>query len=299
MRYAWLLLLVFPRLATAEPQPFDWQLQLEAKTYRYTKYTVRFPSPLPGAFERNNTVWGHLYLPRRRSSKKPPVVLVLPIMAAPNPWIEMRFVREYLRAGIAVMWMEMPFQFHRRPHPSMPSGQVFLARTAKRLGANFRQSVADAQRALTWLRRSGHVDPDRVGVFGISLGALVGSAVYSRDARPAAAVFMLGGADLPDLAFRSAMTRAFVEKAGITKEEARREWQGFDPVDYRDQNRGKRALLINGRSDTIIPPENGRRLAQAFPDAQQVWVPLGHYGAILHLLWSPSYAAARFVQWLN
>ncbi len=267
-------------------------MRLEAETAHFYLYELKFPTARPSRFEANNTVWGHLYLPR--GVKNPPCVLVLPIMAAPNVWIEERFVREFVRYGYAAMWIEMPYQFHRRPDPLIPSGQVFLSRTAQGLGRNFRQSVADARRAITMLERSGLVDSERIGIFGISLGAMVGSAVYSKDERPVGAVFLLGGADFPDLVFRSGMTREFAQLAGIRPSEVRREWKGFDPLEYRESNRDKRVFLVNARRDRIIPRENAEQLLLAFPRGEQIWVPGGHYTAIAHMLWMPSYAAAKF-----
>lgn len=300
MRRAALLLaclLAYPRTGACA-EGFPYELRLEAETYRYRLYQVRFPTARPSPFEANNTVWGHLYVPRR-SSAPPPAVLVLPVMAAPNIWIETRFLREFLRLGLAVLWLEMPYQFHRRPHPSMPSGQVFLARTAKRLGENFRQSRDDALRALGWLSRSGMVSGERLGLFGVSLGAMVAASAYSLDGRPRGGLFLLGGADFPDLVFRGEMTARFALRAGIAREELSRAWRGLDPLDHRGSNAGKKALLINARSDTVIPPENARKLHEAFPGSRLMWVPGGHYTALLHMAWVPSYAAWKLSRMLR
>lgn len=288
-------------LAAPAARGFETTVRFEAETYRYRLYEVRFPSPERSPFPVNDTVWGHLYVPRSRtaSSARPPVVLVLPIMAAPNAWIETRFVHAFVRRGLAVMWLEMPYQFHRSPDPTIPSGSVFLARSAKRLGLNFRQSRADAGRALSVLETSELVDGSHLGVFGISLGALVGSSLYSIDARPKGAVFLLGGADMTDLVFRSEMTGDFMKQAGISRGELEEAWRGLDPLEFKAENGGKPVALVNASSDRVIPPVNGLRLAEAFPDATQRWVPGGHYTAILHLLWMPAYAARRMARMLE
>lgn len=260
------------------------------------EYEIQFPSPLKSPFPPNNTVWGHLSLPP--GSGPFPCILVLPVMAAPNIWIEQRFINRFEKDGFAVFWLEMPYQFHRRPHPSMPSGQVFLARTAKRLAFNLRQSALDARRALYWLSRQSQIDSRRIGIFGISLGALVGSSVYSVDATPKYAVFLLGGADFPDLAAHSAMTGPFVRKAGIDLSELRSQWKGLDPLDYLEGNRSKPVLLVNASWDRVIPAANARKLKEAFPGSRQVWVPLGHYASLLHLVWIPRYISRDFLSHL-
>ena len=254
---------------------------------------MRFPSPLRGPFEANNTVWARLSVPRRPGPV--PCILVLPIMAAPNVWIEERFTRRFLSDGFAVLLLEMPYQFHRRPKPLVPSGRVFLARTAKHLALNFRQSVLDARRALDWLSSRPDIDSSRIGLFGVSLGAMVGASLYCVDDRPKYAVFLLAGADFPGLAASSSMSRGFVSRAGITEEALRAAWKGLDPLDYRKGNAGKNALLVNVRSDSVVPAANALKLKEAFPRSRQVWLPFGHYSALLHLLWIPRMISREFL----
>ena len=258
-----------------------------------TETLLRFPSPVKSPWPANDTVWAHLLVGKGAAGRRAETVLVLPVMAAPNVWIETRFMDRFVRDGKVVMWLEMPTQFHRRPHPSMPSGQVFLARTPKRLAANFKQSVLDARRALGVLAARPEADPGKIALFGISLGALVGSAVYSVDSRPSFAVFLLGGADFPSLVRDGSLTGPFVRKMGIRSEDLRAAWVGLDPLDYRAANARKPALLVNARSDSVIPRANALRLAEAFPAGRQVWLPLGHYTAIAHLVWLPGWLSGR------
>lgn len=272
---------------------------------------LRFPSPVKSPWPANNVVWAHLIVPkslmpvirsanvRWQGGRIPqfpaaPAILVLPVMAAPNIWIEDWFIRRFVRDGFIVMWLEMPTQFHRRPDPSEPSGQVFLSRTPRGLAANFRQSVLDARRALDVLSAEPRVDASRVAIFGISLGAIVSSIVYSIDSRLKFAVLLLGGADFPTLIVKSSLTGPIARTINIKPEEMRAAWAGIDPLDFRAANAGKPAVLVNASWDTVIPRENGLKLAEAFPASRQIWVPFGHYSSILHLLWLPGWASRQF-----
>ncbi|MEK7744334.1 MAG: hypothetical protein AAB578_08075, partial [Elusimicrobiota bacterium] len=79
-------------------EAFASELRLEARTWNYDLYETSFPSAMRGLFRSNDTVWGHLYIPRGRAGEgPPPCVLILPVMAAPNVWIEERFVHAFLR----------------------------------------------------------------------------------------------------------------------------------------------------------------------------------------------------------
>ncbi|MDE2491697.1 MAG: hypothetical protein KGM24_12695 [Elusimicrobia bacterium] len=254
---------------------------------------LTFPSAVKSPWPRNDTVWAHFIVPRSARGRPVPAVLVLPVMAAPNVWIELHFVRRFVADGMAVMWLEMPTQFHRRPSPLEPSGQVFLARSSRQLAANFRQSVLDARRALGVLAARPEVEPDRIAIFGISLGSLVGAAAYSADPRPRLGVFLLGGADLPSLVVNSSLSGPFARKMGLKPADLRAAWKGLDPLNYEARNAAKPALLVNARSDTVIPRANALALKRAFPDAEQYWVPFGHYTSIIHLLWLPRWVSGR------
>lgn len=258
-----------------------------------TDYLLKFPSATKSPWPANDTVWAHLSVPDSARGKRGAAVLILPVMAAPNVWIETRFVNRFVEDGLIAMWIEMPTQFHRRPHPSMPSGQVFLARSTGQLARNFRQSVSDSRRAFGVLAARPEVDAKRVALFGISLGAIVGSVTWSVDSRPAAGVFLMGGADFPGIALNGSLSGPSAKKMGLKKEELRAAWAGLDPLDYKSANAGKKALLINVNSDTVIPRANALRLKDAFPDSRQVWLPLGHYTAILHLVWLPRWVSRR------
>lgn len=253
--------------------------------------TLSFPSAVKSPWPANDTVYAHLVT--RKGLKGAPAVLVLPVMAAPNVWIETRFTERFARDGFCVMWLEMPTQFRRRPHPSQPSGQVFLGRTPASLARNFRQSILDARRALDVLAARPEADPQRVALFGISLGAIVGSTVYTVDPRPSFGFFLLGGADFPSLLMQSSMTRPFVKRLGVGEDQVRAAWAAMDLGARREENRGKAALLVNARWDDVVPRDNALKLAFAFPDAEQLWVPGGHYSAIVHLLWLPRWASQR------
>jgi fermentation-respiration switch protein FrsA (DUF1100 family) len=192
----------------------------------------------------------------------------------------------------------MPFQFHRRPRAGIPSGQVFLSRTAAGLARNFRQSALDTRRAIDWLSHRPEIDPGRIGLFGVSLGGMVAAAVYSVDPTPKYSIFLLAGADFPSLIETSAMTGPFARRMGISAAEMRSAWQGLDPWDHRETNIAKPALLVNVRWDAVVPRANALKLHEAFPASRQEWLPGGHYSAILHLLWIPRYVAHEFARQL-
>lgn len=271
--------------------PFPFKLSSSTNS---EEQILTFPSAIKSRSQANNTVWAHYSVPKGTGPF--PAVLVLPVMAAPNLWIEHRFTSDFNQAGLATLLIETPYQFHRRPSTLIASGEVFLARNPKILAQNFRQSVSDSCRALEWLKNRPEIKSREIGIFGISLGSIVGSAVYSASSVPKYGVFLLGGADLPSLLFHSAMTRPFVKKIGVREDSLRKIWRGMDALDYQKENADKPALLINADWDRIIPRKNALALKKAFPDSRQIWVPFGHYSSMIHLLWIPQYVTRAFVR---
>lgn len=286
-------------VSAASAEKFPSEFRLESETKEYSVYETRFPTAIPSPFAANNTVWGRLYVPAepQADGRRPPCIVLLPIMAAPNLWIETRFASSFARRRMAVFLIEMPYQFHRRPDALMPNGEVLLARSPGRMRKNIQQSVADVRRAVTWLEASGKVDKDRIAVFGISLGAVVGASALSQDGRLKAGIFLLGGADIPGILMSGAETRDIAAKMSASPAAIRGIFRGIDPLDYRESNRGKRVLLINALWDQVVPARYGRKLAQAFPGCRQIWVPSGHYSAMLHLFWVRPYVAGTFRKW--
>lgn len=294
MRAALALLLAAPVAAGPFEPPskrFETKVLSVERRGELVETVLSFPSPVKSPWPANDTVYAHLVV--REGVRGAPAVLVLPVMAAPNVWIESRFIERFAADGYAVLWLEMPTQFRRRPDPSQPSGRVFLGRTPKSLARNFRQSILDARRALDVLSARPEADPGRVAVFGVSLGAIVGSMLYSLDPRPCFGFFLLGGSDFPSLLVNSSMTAPFARKLGVVEADVRQAWREMDLGARRELNRGKPALLVNARWDDVVPKGNAVKLAEAFPDARQVWVPGGHYSAIVHLLWLPRWASRR------
>src|SRR6266446_5442908 len=78
------------------------------------------------------------------------------------------------------------------------------------LAAQFHDYVVEVRQALDWLTRQPSIDNDRIGLIGMSLGAIVGSLTAGVDSRIRSEVLLLGGGDLPGIIF-STRERSFVK----------------------------------------------------------------------------------------
>jgi dienelactone hydrolase len=69
------------------------------------------------------------------------------------------------------------------------------------LASQFHDYVVEVRQALDWLALQPSIDSKRIGLVGMSLGAIVGSLTAGVDPRIRSEVLLLGGGDLPGIIF--------------------------------------------------------------------------------------------------
>jgi len=86
-------------------------------------------------------------------------------------------------------------------------GHLLTTRNSKDALTEFelllKEDVMDVLEGIDWLAGRPFVDHDRIGIVGISMGAVIGSVVSGLDSRIRAGVFILGGGDLSGILFSS------------------------------------------------------------------------------------------------
>lgn len=278
-------------------EPFSFEIKKIGETKTAVLEQLMFPSLVRTQAQDNNTVWATFYA-TKVGAHPAPSVLVLPILGAPNAWIERVFCEALARRGMNALLLEFPYQFHRRSYPWLASGQLFMARNPKHLMRNFRQAVLDARRALQWLRKQDSVDSKRLGVLGVSLGALVGSIVLGLEPDVSTGCLLLGGADLARILWDGDMTAKVarsLEREGMTYEKLAASIAPYDPREHAPGAQGKKLWLINARWDKVVPRAAADALYEALGRPHRTWVWGGHYSAILHMVWMPR-SVSRFFQ---
>src|SRR4030095_16714972 len=99
------------------------------------------------------------FLPTRTTN--PPVILILPMLGGKYP-LERFFAKYFARHGLASVIV------HREDTDGTPE-------TADAVNTLFHQTVLDNKRAIDWLQTRHEVDASRLGVFGVSMGAIKGA----------------------------------------------------------------------------------------------------------------------------
>lgn len=262
---------------------FPYELTRTRRTERYSVDRLRFPSPVRSPDPANNIVHADYFRPDVPGRR--PAVVVLHILGADFA------LSRYLAArladrGVAALFVQLPYYGDRRP---AGTDRRFLSADIDRSMLAIRQGVCDVRRAVAWLAGRDEVDPDRLGVTGISLGGIVSSLAASVDPVIGRAALLLAGGQLDDILWdlpereAALYKRAWLE-AGRTKADLSALTTPFDPLTHAHRLVGKDIFMVAGTTDEVIPPASATALWERAGRPRIRWYDCGHYSAAGFLL---------------
>lgn len=265
---------------------FDYEKSFRERNHRHLVYDIRYPSPVVSPHEFNNTVPAELYVPvGNKAGQRFPAVVCLHIIHD-NFDLERLLCTRLAQAGVIALFFKQPYYSERGgkvgKSMAISSPEVFIA--------GLDQGLEDARRAVDILNAMDEVDPAHIGITGISMGAVQSASVCGREPRISKAFLTLGGCDIRHVVMTAHETRrirAFIQ--GLDEEAQARVWEIIernDPIMAKDalrklvQKGGLR--MVCAAEDEVIPPECGRKLAEAAGFADGVtWLEgMGHYSAM-------------------
>lgn len=237
--------------------------------------TLRFAAT-PGA--RFEALTAHAYRPEGTGAG--PSVLVFPILGGEYE-VSTMFARWLADQGYAVLRFERP-----RP-PLEPVGDLAAVRDY------LIEATREARRALDWWRTQPRVDPERVGVLGISLGSLVGTLFLAHEPRVRVGALLIGGSDIArvlrdaDEAEIVAFRRPFLEERDLSPDafyaQATEALADVEPLHHAGRLDPARILMVSGRFDAVAPFAGASAFWEAAGRPDRMIYPAGHYSAILFL----------------
>lgn len=170
--------------------------------------------------------------------------------------------RALLARGIASLSLDLPLHGERQGAlPSVRSGQAFRGmRSPFEVARQWKAAVRESRLAARWLAAHPALDPDRVALVGYSLGSFVGVCAAAEEPLVRAVVLAAGG-DLPtDLPF-GALVRTIADPARAVR-----------------RLEGRPLLMVNGRLDRTVRPEQAERLFAAARGPKEIrWYGGGHW----------------------
>lgn len=242
----------------------------------YTLHTVEIRSATrPSGNER--TLVLDCYTPHAEDKKPVPVILLLPIIGGDYP-LERHFARYFARHGMAAILLR---------RDKLVRGERF-----DQIDQVLRQCTIDAQQAIDWIETQRDYDPSRIGIFGVSMGAIRGALLLPIDSRIRAATLGLVGGDIPWILAHTEepgiakRRRALMAKENISQhelEERLRAAVTLDPAAVASGVDPRKVFLVLATCDTSVPIRKGWELRRLMGKPETMVVVGGHYSALLYI----------------
>jgi hypothetical protein len=239
---------------------------------------------------------GGFYLPRTGDGPPRPGILVLPVLHDRLSLASGTLARYLASQGFAAL--------------EVRSGASFLDRvrvSEDEHGPTWEEVVAgmivDGRRGLDWLCSRPEVDARRLGIVGVSHGAIVGPCVLGADPRLQAGVFCMGGADQAMIVARSRepsvrrFRRRFLRARGLASADdllrlGTAQRSPTEPIRYAPAVDPRAVLLFKTRLDRAVVPEAQDKLWEALGRPRRITLPFGHIGFALAFYYAARRAAA-------
>ena len=275
---------------TFNDAPFTYEMKRMRSTPEFDVYRLTYPSPEVTSHAPNNTVPADYYVPKgiEPGVPKRPGVVCLHILNGRFELMEM-LCSGLARRGVPAIMIKLPYYGER----GGPGGFRQFEKDPSLVLKAFFQGRLDVRRTFDVLASRPEIAPDRIGITGISLGAMVSCSTAGIDPRFHRVASILGGGDLLSIIYSSNEARDVREwLKSLSADDRKKVEDGVrtvDPLGTADGLKARaaagRVLMINGTADRVIPKACSDKLAAALgiPD-QVMWLDgLGHYTAMAAL----------------
>ncbi|MGL4465771.1 MAG: alpha/beta hydrolase family protein [Planctomycetia bacterium] len=285
-----------PTLYSLGVEPFDVEETPKTVDAGVLVTNVRFPSPAPSEHPENNMVPAEYYRPAGPGPFRCVVVLHI----AGGDFELSRFLcRVACSAGNAALFIKLPYYGERRP-PGKSAR--FISEDLEKGMKAVRQGVLDLRRACDWIEAQPDLAARPIGVFGVSLGAIIGSLASAVEPRISHGCLVMGGAKLEHVLFESnekdaKRFRAMWSKNGGTAESFAEIYAPCDPATYAAGLQRRSFLMIEAENDEVIPAASRRALWEAAGRPPTVRYPCGHYTMVLYMMPAMQQASKFFREW--
>lgn len=275
---------------TFDANPFTYEVvKIETREHCLVIH-LRYPSPVISDLPQNNVIPVEYYLPKSASTSaaRRPAVICLHILDGSLELVQM-LASVLASHGVPAVVFPLPYYGTRGtsegPYRILANPQLFVS--------VLEQAFLEVRRAVDFLASRPEVNPQQIGVAGISLGGIIAASAAEREARVYKAGLILAGGNLRQIvatAREATPLRDFIAK--LDSEQQALIWATLDQVDplagvqsLKERAQRGQVLMINAAEDEVIPRICSEQLAAALGISDRVvWLPnLGHYTAIAAL----------------
>jgi acetyl esterase/lipase len=257
--------------------PVDAEVRQVAEKRHFQVFEGSFPSgipndddPTPITFE-----WYH-----PEGVERAPVALVLPILNG-QKHIVRPFATHFAKHGYAAIIVDSRQRTTLTDDVIAPQAAI-------------RQAVRRHRRVLDWIETEPRFDPDRIVVFGASLGGFNAFFLAASDQRVRAVAPALVAADLPyvftqsnerriNAAVSEAMARLDVDREGL--EAHMREHIDTDTAFLAPYLDSSRILMVLAKRDKAVPYAKQQELRGLLGNPEAIELPTGHVSSASYIFY--------------
>lgn len=275
---------------TFNNQPFAYQVKSTTARDAYDVWQLAYPSPVKTALPQNNIIPAEYYLPKGLASgvAKRPAVICMHILGGNFELTQMMCVA-LASHGIPAIMFKLPYYGERGP----AEGPRVMASRPQLFMDALSQGMLDVRRTVDLLASRPEVDPQHIGITGISLGGIVTATAAGLEPRLTKAMPILAGGDIAHIIMTSrettALKKAIDSLTAEQKKDLAKAVAAVEPLTHASALKARaqagNVLMVNADRDEIIPRQCTMRLAEALGIGDRiVWLEgLGHYTAIAAL----------------
>jgi hypothetical protein len=213
------------------------------------------------------------------TSNKSPVIVISPAMGG-SYWIEKRIARYFAGRGFpSVIVHRVKGKYDTNKEPAVAD-----------LDRALEVRMREHQRALDWIATQPLLDAQKVGVIGISKGAIDTTLLLAHDSRVNSAVLVLAAGSLPYVLAYSRephlekQRRIILDRLKLNEEELCQKFERemvWNPIKFADCIDARSVLMILAGCDTIVPYKSGLELRKAIGNPETYVLPTGHITSYL------------------
>ena len=271
--------------------PFAFRREPVRRLGEVTISHLTFPSPGPSRYPENLTVHAEYYRPKGKGPF--PAAVVLHILD--GRFYVARLVASALaQRGVAALFIQLPYYGDRRPREVVDLRDIDLPEVVTAI----QQAVRDVRRGAAWLRQRPDVDGKQVGIVGVSLGSFIAQLAAGADGGFDRCAFVLGGGSIIETVYSGSKdTRkmeAILKQRGWTREKAQKVLERVEPARFVKGISSGGVLMINCRSDEVVPPASTERYWESIGKPNIVWFAGGHSALKNHLCYVMEGITANF-----
>jgi cephalosporin-C deacetylase-like acetyl esterase len=171
-----------------------------------------------------------------------------------------------------------------------------------------RQMVLDHRQVVDWFESRPELDSARLGIFGVSMGGIKGAILIALESRIKAAALGLTGGDLPFIISHTTEAGLVrrreqeLKERNMTVEQSEEQLRRIitcDPITYASYVDPRKVMLVLANNDTVVPIAKGIELKEKMKNPETIFIPGGHYSAILAIPYIKSQSMAFFEKRFN